>query len=64
MTQYGIIVCPRCRQVKSADLIFKTTKCIRCNKIINLKKIKIIFKDSSQENVRQVIGKINNELHK
>ena len=60
--KFGIIVCPNCRKVKAANLSYKTTKCFKCKKIINLKKIKILYKSNSQEQIRQVIGKINAEL--
>ncbi len=60
--RFGVIVCPKCRKVKAADLSFQTTRCIKCNKIINLKKVKILYKSDSQEQIRQVIGKINAEL--
>ena len=60
--RFGVIVCPKCRKVKAVDLSFKTTRCTKCNKFINIKKIKILYKSDSQEKIRQVIGKINAEL--
>ena len=60
--RFGIIVCPKCRKVKAVDLSFKTTKCIKCNKIICIDKVKILYKSNSQEQIRQMIGKINVEL--
>jgi hypothetical protein len=60
--RFGVIVCPECRKVKAADLSFQTTRCINCNKVINLKNVRILYKSDSQEQIRQVIGKINAEL--
>ncbi len=60
--KFGVIVCPNCKKVKAVDLTYQTTRCIRCNRVINLKKVKILYKSNSQEQIRQVIGKINAEL--
>jgi Zn ribbon nucleic-acid-binding protein len=52
----GVIVCPQCKQVKGMDLSSKTTKCIRCGKTLQLKKLKIYYETDSQEKLRQAIG--------
>ena len=62
--RYGVIVCPKCKKVKAVDLTNKTTKCFFCNKIITIKKMKILFKSNHQEEIRQAIGQINAELLK
>jgi hypothetical protein len=60
----GVIVCPHCQQVKGVALSSKTTKCIRCGRTLNIKKLKIFFKTESQEKLRQAIGRMNAELEK
>ena len=60
--RFGVIVCPQCKQVKGVDLSSKTTKCIRCGKTLELKKLKIFYETESQEKLRQAIGLLNAEL--
>ena len=60
--RFGVIVCTNCKKVKAVDLSFQTTKCIKCNKVINLKNVKILYKSNSQEQIREAIGKINVKL--
>ena len=60
----GIIVCPHCNQVKGVDLSLKTTKCIRCGKTLQMKKLKIFYETESQEQLRKAIGLLNTELEK
>ena len=62
--KYGIIVCPRCRNSKVVDLFYKTTTCFRCNKKIDLNKVKIIYKSNSEEEIRKAIGDLNIKLNK
>jgi uncharacterized protein YbaR (Trm112 family) len=57
--KYGVVVCPKCRNPKAVLLSFKTSKCARCNKILNIDKLKIIYKTNSETEVRNVIGLIN-----
>lgn len=57
--RFGIVVCPKCRSAKGADLSCKTTRCIRCNYTIYIDKVKIVYKTNSQQKLRQVIGKLN-----
>jgi len=60
--RFGVIVCPRCKKAKGVDLSHKTTKCIRCNKVIIIKKIKIIYQTNSEAELRNALGLINAEL--
>ena len=60
--KYGVIVCPKCKKVKAVDLKNKSTKCFFCKKQIALKKVKILFKSNFQEEIRNAIGQINEEL--
>jgi hypothetical protein len=60
--KYGVIVCPKCKKVKAVELKNKSTKCFFCNKQITIKKVKILFKSNFQEEIRNVIGQINEEL--
>ena len=62
--KFGIIICPRCRNSKVVDLSCKTTICFRCNKRIDLNKIKILYKSNSEQEIRQAIGFINIKLNK
>jgi len=54
--RFGIIVCPRCRNSKVVDLSFKTTTCFRCNKKIELSKVKILFESNSEHEIRDAIS--------
>ena len=56
---YGVVICPKCRNPKAVLLSFKTSKCTKCNKNINLEKHKIIYKSNSESDIRNVIGLIN-----
>jgi hypothetical protein len=58
----GVIICPQCKQVKGVALSSKTTRCIRCGKTLELKKLKIFFETDSQEKLRQVIGILNAQM--
>ena len=60
--RFGVIVCPRCKKVKGVDLSKKTTKCIRCNKILKLENSKIFYKTNSQEELQRNIGEINAKI--
>jgi len=60
--KFGIIVCSKCKRAKGVDLSYKTTKCIRCNKILEIKKTKILYKTNSEIELRQKLGLINAEL--
>ena len=62
--KFGIIVCPRCRNSKVVDLFYNTTTCFRCNKKIDLNKVKILYKSNSEQDIRKVIGFINRKLNK
>jgi hypothetical protein len=57
--KYGVVVCPKCKNPKAVLLSSKTSKCARCNKILNIEKLKIIHKTNSESEVRNVIGLIN-----
>ena len=57
--RFGVVVCPRCRKAKAADLLFKTTKCGRCNHIIRLDAVRVVYKTDSPQKLRQAIGEIN-----
>ena len=60
--RFGVIVCPQCKQVKGLELSSKTTKCIRCGKTLQLKKLTIFYETDSQEKLRQAIGLLNAKL--
>jgi len=62
LMRLGVIVCPKCKQVKGVDLSSKTTKCAGCGKTLSLKKLKIFYETDSQEKLRQAIGLLNAEL--
>ena len=62
--RYGVITCPRCKQVKGVDLLSKTTRCIRCGKTLEINKLKIFYETDSQEKLRQAIGQMNAQLAK
>jgi len=60
--RFGVIVCPQCNQIKGVDLSSKTTKCIRCGKTLQMKKLKIFYKTESQEKLRNAIGLLHAKL--
>ena len=60
--RYGIVVCPKCKNAKLVDLSYKTSRCIRCGKLLALDKIKITYKSDSEKDLRQVIGLINAQM--
>ena len=57
--KYGVVVCPKCRNPKAVLLSFKTSKCTRCNKVLNIDKLKVIYISNSESEVRNIIGLIN-----
>jgi len=60
--KYGVIACPKCKQVQGVELRYKSTTCIKCNKSIKLDKVKILFKTNSKEELSHAIGLINAEF--
>ena len=60
--KYGVIVCPRCKNVKGVDISHKTTRCFRCGKTITLEQVKILFETNSEVELRNYIGLVNAEL--
>jgi hypothetical protein len=62
--KYGVIVCSKCKMAKGVNLYNKTTRCNRCGKIINIKKVKILFKTESAEKLRYYIGVTNAKINK
>jgi hypothetical protein len=64
LMKLGVIVCPHCKQVKGVDLSSKTTKCNGCGKILSLKKVKIFYETTSQEQLRQAIGLLNAKINR
>jgi hypothetical protein len=59
---FGVIVCPQCNQVKGVDFCSKTTKCIRCGKTLQMKKLQIFYKTESQEKLHKAVGLMKAEL--
>jgi len=57
--KYGVIVCPRCKQVKGVELRYKSTNCIKCNKSVKLDKVRILFETNSKEKLSHAIGLVN-----
>ena len=62
--RFGIVVCPKCRKAKAADLLCKTTRCIRCGYTIYLDKVRVIYKTDSLQKLRQAIAKVNTKISK
>jgi len=60
--KYGVIVCPKCKQVKGVDLSYKSTNCVKCGRNIKLDKVKILYETNSEEKLRHAIGLINADL--
>jgi len=59
---YGVVICPRCEQVKAADLNFKTTKCLGCNKVLKLHETKIWAKSDDNEEIAFLVGQVKSRL--
>ncbi|MFO7676856.1 MAG: hypothetical protein R6V50_00500 [Thermoplasmatota archaeon] len=57
--RFGVIICPRCKQVKGVELKRKTTTCPRCGKVLQLSNSIIYYKTDSQQKLQQAIGLIN-----
>ena len=57
--KFGVIVCPKCKKVKGVNLSYKTTKCLRCGKVLTIDKLKIFYKTDSQKKLQQAIGLMN-----
>ena len=60
--KFGIIVCPKCKIAKGVTLSNKTTRCIRCGKVLSIEKLKILYKTNSEPKMREAIGLVNAEL--
>ena len=59
---YGVVICPRCEQAKAADLNFKTTKCLECNKVIDLNKTKIWARTDDNDEIIFLVGQVKAKL--
>jgi hypothetical protein len=59
---YGVVICPRCEQVKAADLNFKTTKCLGCAKVIKLHKTKVLARTDDNEEITFLVGQVKAKL--
>jgi len=62
--KYGIIVCSKCKRAKGFLFANKTTKCIVCGKVLNIKKHKIMLKTDSLVELQNAIGMINADIDK
>ena len=60
---YGVVICPRCDRVKTADLNFKTTKCLGCNKAMKLQETKIWASSEDIEEIAFLAGQVKAKLH-
>jgi len=60
--KYGVIVCPKCKQVKGVNLNYKSSKCFKCGKILVLEKVRILYKTNSEKDLRKAIGLVNAQL--
>jgi hypothetical protein len=61
--KFGVVVCPKCKKSKGVILSYKTTKCIKCGKILMLDKIRTFYKTNSESEMRNYLGKLNAELN-
>jgi hypothetical protein len=59
--KYGIVVCLKCKNPKVVLLSSKSSKCIRCGKILYIDRLKIFYKTNSRTKVRTAVGLINAE---
>ncbi len=59
--KYGVVVCLKCKNPKVVLLSSKSSKCMRCGKILYIDKLKIFFKTNSKSKVRTAVGLINAE---
>jgi hypothetical protein len=60
--RFGVVVCPHCKQVEGVNLSSKTTKCIRCGKTLQMKKLKFFYETEYQEKLHEAVGLMNAEL--
>ena len=57
--RYGVIVCPKCKIAKGINLDSKTTKCVKCNKTLQIHKLRILFESSDLCSIGEYIGLVN-----
>jgi len=60
--RFGIVACPKCKKAKGVNLSCKTTRCIRCGKLLMLEKLRILYETDSEQKLRQTLGLINAEM--
>jgi len=62
IVKFGIVVCPKCKHPKGVQLVHKTTRCIRCGKMLTLAKLKILYQTDSEEQLRRALGLVNADM--
>ena len=56
---YGIIVCPSCHFAKTVNLTTKTTRCIKCGKVLHIHHLNILYSSPSLRKVQHMLGVFN-----
>jgi len=60
---YGVVICPRCKHVKGADLNFKTTKCLECSKVMKLTETKVWARTEDTDELVDLVGQVKAQIH-
>lgn len=60
---YGVVICSKCKHVKGADLNFKTTKCLECNRVMKLDKTKVWARTEDTDELVILVGRVNAQMH-
>ncbi len=60
---HGVVVCPKCKHVKAADLQYKTTRCLDCGKVMKLTDTKIWAKTDDNDQIAVIVGNVKAQLN-
>ena len=58
----GVISCPKCKNVCGISLEQKSKKCIKCDYLIKIKKVRIWVKTIERSNLPELVKKVKEEI--
>ena len=61
--KFGVVVCPKCRNAKGVNLDAKSSKCNRCNKSLNPRKLKVFYRTDTESDLIHGVARVNAEIH-
>jgi hypothetical protein len=62
--EYGVVVCPHCRFAKGIRLRQKTTRCVKCGKVWEIQKLRIIYVESYIRKLQEAVAAMNMKIGK